>query len=358
MPAYVAALCTELDQVGRGCPAEVHTIFFGGGTPSLLPLPLLQQIFASIHRSYRLTPDVEITLEANPGTLNREYLDGLLGLGINRLSLGVQSANPSELQLLEREHDYPDVIRAVAWARSAGIRNLNLDLIFGLPYQHLESWKATLELALGLAPEHFSLYNLILEHGTPLNAWVERGLLSAPDDDRAADMYEWALARMAQAGYRHYEISNWARQSGANGLLACRHNLQYWRGEPYLGIGAGAHGYAAQVRTANVRAPQAYIDRQAQGAPRPFPRSAATVNVTPIAPSTAMRELMMVGFRLLEEGIPRKAFQRLFGCDPWDIFAGELSRLQETGLVESTPDCWRLTPRGVMLGNQVFMQFV
>jgi oxygen-independent coproporphyrinogen-3 oxidase len=269
IPEYVSALCAEIDclalSAGQRLPA--HTIFFGGGTPSLLPILEVERILAALHNAFDLQADLEITLEANPGTLTRSYLQDLHSLGVNRLSLGLQSAHPGELKLLERIHTYPEAIQSVAWARQVGFDNLNLDLIFGLPEQTLETWQNSLQLALGLHPEHFSLYALTIEHDTPFGRWSKRGLLTPPDPDLAADMYEWASEQLEKLSYAQYEISNWARShplpapSSPAPSYACRHNLQYWRNLPYLGLGAGAHGYAAGFRTENLLSPLAYIQR-------------------------------------------------------------------------------------------------
>jgi oxygen-independent coproporphyrinogen-3 oxidase len=372
---YTRALCREIKQAAERFPphAGVHTLFFGGGTPSLLPLSDLGQILSAVRTGFSLTHDVEITLEANPGTVSLAYLRGLRALGVNRLSMGMQSADPGDLRILEREHDFFDVVNAVKWARLAGFENLNLDLIFGLPYQTLESWQHTLNLAVGLNPDHLSVYNLILEHGTPMNAWVARGLLNEPDDDVAATMYAWAMEYLPKAGYAHYEISNWARRDADGQVMACRHNLQYWYNLPYLGLGAGAHGFAGGVRTANVRAPGAYIERclrekaslrlqekrggGAEGK-RKFPRTAATVNVTAIDRSTEMQETMMVGLRLVEAGVSGETFERRFGEKIEVVFEKELKELIGNGLLEWVDGHVRLTERGKWVGNQVFMQFV
>jgi len=400
---YTRALCREIERVQETTPAgaRFHTLFFGGGTPSLLPLSDLDQILSAVRAGFTLTDDAEITLEANPGTVSLDYLRGLRALGINRLSMGMQSADPGDLRILEREHDFFDVVNAVKWARQARFENLNLDLIFGLPYQSLESWQRTLDLAVGLQPDHLSVYSLILEHGTPMNAWVERGLLPMPEDDLAASMYEWAMERLPKAGYEQYEISNWARRDAGGRVMACRHNLQYWLNLPYLGLGAGAHGYAGGVRTANVLAPRAYIERLSESASqrfgksanhqtsqpsnhpttqpsnhpttkpanqqttqpsnhpiRTFPRTAATVNVTPIDGMMEMQETMMVGLRLVEKGVSARTFEARFGEKIEAVFAGELRELVGAGLLEWVEDRVRLTERGKMLGNQVFMQFV
>ncbi len=337
---YIQALSREIELAAQaaGERLPVHTIFFGGGTPSLLPSEDLAQVFDRLHRAFEIHPEAEITLEANPGTLSPDYLRALRSVGVNRLSLGVQSAHPEDLRLLEREHGYFEVTRSFAWARRAGIENINLDLIFGLPDQSLSRWQQTLELALELNPEHFSLYALTLEHGTPLEAWVQRGLAPEPDSDRTAEMYDWATERLAAAGYVQYEISNWARRETGKSFLACRHNLQYWRNQPYLGLGAGAHGFAGGYRTANVLAPAAYIRRLATGGAADFPATPATVSLEVVDRETEMQETMLMGLRLTLEGVSRARFQGRFGAAPEDVFQAEIQMLCQQGLLEWTDD--------------------
>jgi oxygen-independent coproporphyrinogen-3 oxidase len=376
IPSYARALCAEITHAASTADKQlpVHSVFFGGGTPSLLPLVELDHILGTVAANYDLLPGVEITLEANPGTLSLEYLRDLRNLGVNRLSLGVQSAHPAELRLLERIHDYGDVTRSVSWARQAGFDNLNLDLIFGLPEQPLENWQHTLALALGLQPEHFSLYALSLEHGTPFGNWARRGLLSTPDPDAAADMYEHASEVLANSGYSQYEISNWARSRplpagplsgrtehglGEGERLACRHNLQYWRNQPYLGFGAGAHGYANGVRTANVLSPAGYIERLAVSRqPLAFPWTPATQNATSVDRDAEIAETMMMGLRLIQEGVSDTAFQKRFGQSLGERFAAPIERFTRLGLLEWSGDRLRLTTRGRLLGNQVFVEFI
>jgi len=368
IPAYVEALCVEACMVAEAWPEApplgVDTIFLGGGTPSLLPTDHIRQILDVLRRSFRLAPEVEITLEANPGTVNRSALGALREAGVNRLSLGAQSADPSILHLLERTHDFGQVDSAVRQARSAGFENLNLDLMLGVMTQTMESWLASLQAALGLQPEHLSLYMLSVEEGTPLAAWVRSGKLLAPDADQAAEMYEAACEVLEAAGYLHYEISNWARQrpQSASGLEArgwvCRHNLRYWRNLPYLGLGAGAHGSTAGFRYANVLSPQAYIQRLAQPNLEPFPFSPAAVSRVPIDRETEMRETLLMGLRLLEEGIPSGRFRSRFGLTPQEAFPEEVGRWQAEGLLELQEDRLRLTRRGWLLSNQVFVDLV
>ncbi len=363
IPEYVRALCRETDLVSQsaGQRLPAHTIFFGGGTPSLLPAAELDRIMSTLAEDFDLREGIEVSLEANPGTVSLDYLKDLRRMGINRLSFGMQSAHPDDLRLLERIHDYQDVAAAVRWARQAEFDNLNLDLIFGLPYQTLERWQQTLDLALALQPEHFSLYSLIVEPGTPLQRWVDRGLLSGPDDELAADMYDLASERLEAVGYHQYEISNWARRGGNGEALACRHNLQYWRNQPYLGLGSGAHGYANGKRVANVKGIRPFVKRSLEREAQGFPVGPATEEVNPIDRWTEMQETLMVGLRLTEEGVSASMFQERFGEPLEQVFRREIHRLTGNGLLEwagPQGDTLRLTQHGRLLGNQVFMQFV
>ncbi len=375
MPAYVDALCEELAFVGDSIvhadeggldlhDRQVHTVFFGGGTPSLLPDGGVSEILRRVHSSFSVRRDCEITLEANPGTLRPAQLDSLRESSVNRLSLGAQSAQPVELRLLDRAHSFEDVVAAVRWARRAGFDNLNLDLIYGLPRQTLAAWSESLERTVALEPEHLSLYALSLEHGTPLRAWVERGLVASPDPDEAADMYELACDRLAQAGYLQYEISNWARDGGglaSDGDLpdrACRHNVQYWRNRPYLGFGAGAHGCAMGYRYSNVLSPRQYIERLRRQGRAQMPCSPAVAERTRVDGATEMDETMLLGFRLTREGIRSDWFQRRFGEDPRNRYGRRLTALEADGLIENRPERLRLTPRGRLIGNRVFQAFV
>ena len=367
IPAYTRALYTEIKYLGRSDTSRklpVHTVFFGGGTPSLLPIENLAAITNSLDHAFDLQPELEITLEANPGTLSRNYLSDLHKLGVNRLSLGVQSANPGELRLLERQHSYEDVIHSVTWARQAGFDNLNLDLIFGLPYQTLRGWQNTLNLAVALHPEHFSIYALTLEHGTPFGNWARRGLLEEPDGDLAAEMYEWASERLENAGYEQYEISNWAHNLQERSF-ACRHNLQYWQNQPYLGLGAGAHGYASRMRTVNVLSPTAYIRRfnstEAKEVNYEFPLTPATQSAARVEPDDEMGETMMMGLRLVKEGVSDINFSARFGVPLQQKYGKQIERLVKIGLLEWAGDHHerlRLTQWGRLLGNQAFMEFV
>jgi oxygen-independent coproporphyrinogen III oxidase len=368
MPAYVQALCGEIllvsraaEQAGLGRPVAT-TVFFGGGTPSLLPPHHLASILGELRRAFALTEGCEISLEANPGTVDAGYLRALRDLGVNRLSFGVQSAQPDELRLLDRLHTFEQAVEAVDWARQAGFDNLNLDLIYGIMGQTLADWQDTLHRAVDLAPEHLSLYALTLEAGTPMQTQVEAGVLAPPDPDVAADMYEWSRGELERAGYQHYEISNWGRgEPGDHRLVpayACRHNLLTWHLQPYLGLGAGAHGSVPGWRYANVRHPTAYVERIRTGQPAAFPFSPAVAETWPIDPETERRERLLVGLRLVEEGVESREFAERFGLSLEGSFGAVLHELEAQGLLEVTAERVRLTKRGHLLGNRVFIHFV
>lgn len=341
---YAAAVAREMRQAGS---QDIQTIYIGGGTPTVLPVLLLSMILREARAAYRVTPDAEVNLEANPGTVDLQKLRALRRLGITRLSLGVQSLDDQELRLLGRIHCAAEALQSYQAARHAGFDNVNLDLIYGLPRQLLGSWQHTLERALALRPDHLSLYALTLEENTPLARAVNRGDLPEPDGDVAADMYELAERMLAAAGFLHYEISNWA----AGEAFQCLHNLTYWRNEAYLGVGAGAHSWAAGKRWANVESPAAYT-QQILGGHSPVAEQEA------IGPDLEIGETMMMGLRLLEEGVEYERFRCRFGLDLREHFSREIQDLSERGLIVADAERVRLSERGHLLGNQVFVRFL
>ena len=376
IPAYVTALINEIEFVGLCAdPLNIHTVFFGGGTPSLLSAPQFDSILQALRAAFTFTADVEISIEANPGTVSPEKLNAIRKSGINRISFGVQSANTEELHMLEREHNFFDVIEAVSSARKAGFDNLNLDLIYGLPEQTLSTWQTTLQRIVDLHPEHISAYALTLEHGTPFGRWSSKGLLPLPDPDLAAEMYEYAEEFLANNGYVHYEISNWAKSVerltlNVQPTFACRHNLQYWRSLPYLAFGAGAHGYANGYRYSNALRIKTYIERLSQPSSfilHPFPLSPATINQHKQMLKDDMCEYMLNNLRLTNAGVAESDFRLRFGSGLLDVYQKEIGELIRDGLLEyaktsevlkTSEVCLRLTKRGRLLGNQVFMRFV
>ncbi len=357
VPSYTPSLLREIElwspATGR---SRVHSVFFGGGTPSLTSLADLEAIIARVRQCYQVAPDAEWTLEANPTELTSEHLRGMRELGINRLSIGVQSLHDDELRLLDRLHTAERVTEAVGAARAAGFDNLNLDLIFGLIEQPLERWQETLERTLALSPEHLSCYALTVEPGTALYYRVEKGILPEPDPDVAADQYEWTQARLARAGYEQYEISNWAKPG-----RRCAHNLVYWRGEPYLGLGAGAHSYFRGQRFANVDSPVRYVEAvDASHAERTESGRATLRQIaggeTPDA-ETARADVAILGLRLLE-GIDENAFTRRFGATLDEAFGPALDKHLGYGLLERADGRMRLSQRGLLLANEVFVDLL
>ena len=332
---------------------RVETVFFGGGTPSLLPLPEMEAVVTALKANFDIESGAEFSLEANPGTLDAAHLQGLRRLGFNRISFGVQSFHDDELRTLERIHDADEVKDAYRWAREAGFNNVNLDLIYGLQGQTFEGWQTNLETALSLGPEHLSLYALTLEEGTPLTRDVERGRKSGPDLDLQADMFEWSRERMKQDGFHHYEVSNWAREG-----RECRHNLVYWRNGDWLGMGPGAHSHMFGERFADAASPRRYIelvneteageglDSMRQVAMREGPDR-----------EREMSETAFLALRL-REGLDISAWKARFGVDIMNIFGEAIKETQELGLTEITDGRLRLREEAVLLGDEAFMRFL
>ena len=241
-------------------PRKASTVFFGGGTPTLLPVTDLTNMFSAIQRTWGLEPGAEVTTEANPDSVDREYLEALKAAGFTRVSFGMQSAVPHVLATLERTHDPARIPLVVQWARDAGL-DVSLDLIYGTPGESLDDWRVSLEHALAQNPDHISAYALIVEDGTKLARQIRKGEVATPDDDLQADMYELADEMLAAGGYDWYEVSNWSRGDGHES----RHNLAYWQGHDWWGVGPGAHSHVGGVRWWNVKHPAAYADRIAAG---------------------------------------------------------------------------------------------
>jgi len=353
--AFVDALCKEIVAVAEGRPEiPLVSVFFGGGTPSLLSVPDYRRLLTTIRQHFVLLPNAEITIEANPNDLSPLYAEGLLEVGVNRLSIGMQSANARELELFQRQHDQKMVDEAVKWSRQAGFSSISLDLIYGIPDQTLSDWHSTLDQAFALQPQHFSLYNLDFKGGTVLTNWVKTGVAPVPDDDLSADMYELATEVLGNAGFQQYEISNWAKPGHQS-----RHNLQYWYNDPYLGLGPGAHGYAAGIRYTVVRSPVRYIEKlKGSVLPRQFPRSPATAKAVRVDPRTEMAETIMMGLRLTEQGIERKRFRARFGVDLVAAHPDEVEKHVTYGLLEVDAERVRLTKAGRFLSNAVIRDFV
>lgn len=357
---FVAALRDEIAFAGGQARREdgekrrCRTIFFGGGTPSLLSAEQVALLLATAREVFDVDADAEISLEANPGALEYGHLGELRSLGVNRLSMGAQSFDPALLRWMGRIHSPEDVERAFGAARAAGFENINLDFMYALPGQTLESWTATLERTLALEPDHLSLYSLIVEEHTPLHRWVSEGKVAPPDDDLAADMYEHARQRLREAGYVHYEISNWAK-SGRE----CAHNLTYWRNLPYIGLGAGAHSWYAGQRFAEAKSLREYTERvngtiaaSGQTASNTLP-AAAVIEEEAISRELEMAETVILGLRLTA-GVDLADFERRYSQSLESVFSERIRETREVGLVETVEGRLRLTEQGTLLGNEVF----
>ena len=358
IPAYVRSLKKEIEIAGHFIKGieEIQSVYFGGGTPTLLKAYFINDFIQKVRETFKFTPVVEITSEANPCELTKDYLTSLVAAGVNRLSIGMQSAVSRELKLLGRRHTREDTANAVDSARQAGFKNINLDLIFGIPEQTLASFRESLTFALDLQPEHLSLYALTLEETTPLAGQVRKGEISAIDDDLAGDMYSMAMEMLVDWGFIQYEISNWS----LSGRFECTHNLQYWRNLHYLGFGAGAHSHYNKIRWENCASIKKYISSLKTVEPERFPAAAAEINQ--LDKQTLIQETIMMGLRLTREGLIDSQFICRFGMSIEDLFENEIRVLIDQGLLEwavlEKERHLRLTRRGRMLGNQVFMRFM
>ena len=362
IPGYTKALVAEIHLWGSLLNNPlVSTVFFGGGTPSYVPSKDIRSILEATRSAFRVQSEAEISMEANPGDLSLERVKLLPIMGINRLSIGVQSFNDSLLHMLGRRHSSEDAVEAYGVARRAGFTNISLDLMYGLPHQTLDQWRDTLNKALYLYPEHLSLYCLTLEDGTPMEKQVRLSELPQPDSDLAADMYLLAEELLAEAKYHHYEISNWSQDS-----MESRHNLTYWHNNPYLGVGPGAHSYLNRNRFHNVTSPGKYIRLIESALPPSSPEdtiSAEAIRKVPtvddietIEQPLEMAETMMLWLRL-NEGVSLEAFAERFGKTLPEIYGEEIRDLISIGLLEQLNGVLRLTGRGRLLGNEVFLRF-
>ena len=355
---YVAALLQEIRQVAGMAhqvqqlrPAE--TLFFGGGTPSLLAAEQVRSLIDGVEAAFGFVPGREVTLEANPETVAGDYLAAIRQAGVNRLSFGMQSADAAELTLLGRTHGVDTVYEAVNKAQAAGFTNFNLDLIYGLPDQNMAGWERSLSTALEMKPPHLSLYCLTIEEGTPMYRWLRDGRIAIPDPDQAAEQYEAACRILDQAGYRHYEISNWALPG-----YECRHNLAYWRDHEFLGFGAGAHGKAFGQRYSLVRQPRVYIRRMSTDLNTAYPLSSAVAESHVLDRLEAMSDRVITQLRLLQEGLDLMAFKEQFGQTIDEAFDRLPGQLETWGLLRREDGRLLLTDRGRFISNQVFYRFV
>lgn len=344
---YLKAVKKELYEtaIRRGGGPPLETVFFGGGTPTVMPVEEVTGLLVHAEKLFGIAPDAEISIEANPGTVDTRYLRRLVEAGFNRLSLGVQSLNDAELTVLGRCHTANQAIVTVKAARNAGVLNLSLDLMYGLPGQTLHDWSTTLEGALRLAPEHLSLYQLTVEEGTPLADRVDSGALTLPDEDTIVAMDELNIEFCARAELELYEISNFARPG-----FRCRHNINYWQNGEYLAAGAGAVSYLAGAREKRI------------GDPLQYCRCIET-NRDPIIEheklnrEASFRETVVMGLRMTE-GVDRRRLEERFGLNPVTYYGAVLEKLLAAHLLELTSTHLRVTDRGRLYSNIVLAELV
>ena len=348
IPAYVDAIRRDLERQSADVrDRRVQSVFLGGGTPSLLSRDQVKSVLGTVKACFTLLPNAEITLEANPNSADRSVFAAYREAGVNRLSIGVQTTDRRGLRVLGRQHEAVDADAAVQAAAAAGFERLSVDLIFGWPGQTTEIWKRDLEAAERWPVDHLSLYSLIIEAGTPMADAVQRRVLTPLDDDAAGELYELAIEELAGTGFTHYEVANWARSDGARSI----HNQVYWRNGDFLGLGSGAHGTLSGRRTMAHPLPKTYIEAVEAGA-SPFSNSEE------IDERTARGETMMLGLRLLEEGVERAAFEHRHGVSLDDAFGGTIRELVGLRLMADDGTRVLLTRRGLMVANDVCARFL
>ncbi len=336
---------------------EISTLFIGGGTPSILKAESLAQIMAAVRADFALAADCEATIEANPGTLTADWLETCRAAGLNRLSLGLQSADDGELRTLGRIHTWEQFLASYGMVRRAGFENVNVDLMSALPGQSLASWERSLREVTALEPEHISAYSLIVEEGTPFcERYSGAGAKLLPDEDTERAMYRAAKEILGRAGFERYEISNYAKPG-----RACRHNIGYWTGEEYLGLGLGASSYVDGWRFSNTGDMERYLaagraemcgNRDGCGHKAAFYES-----VTRTTEQSRMEEFMFLGLRMVR-GVPEDEFARRFGKTMDEVYGPVLRQMEELGLMEKDGAFWRLTERGIDVSNGVMAEFL
>ena len=346
---YVEALCKEIAGYKELTKEyQLATIYFGGGTPSVLEVSFIEQILNTVKKNFAVDMAAEVTLEVNPGTASLEKLKRYQELGINRLSIGVQSAKEKELALLGRIHTFEEAKQTYFWAREAGFENISLDLMSALPGQSLEDYKQNVEAILSLNPEHISSYSLIIEEGTPFYQQYAEGAPKKdelPEEETDRAMYAYTKERLVQAGYERYEISNYAKPG-----FESRHNSSYWIGTEYLGVGLGASSLFTTARYHNETDLTAYIEAIETG-------QDARREIERLVLEEQMEEFMILGLRMMK-GVSRQEFQKRFGKAMETVYGSALSKLEKQGLLVKEGDRIALTETGIDVSNQVFIEFV
>jgi oxygen-independent coproporphyrinogen-3 oxidase len=344
---YHKALLQELDAFFARCwwTDEADSIYFGGGTPSLVPVEHIAEILAACRRRFPVSADCEISLESNPGTLTADKAAAYREMGINRVSIGAQSFDDLELVTIGRDHTGNQVDESVAQLRESGIRDVNIDIMLGLPGQTEEHWRRNLERTSALAPDHISVYMLDLDERSPLYHHIAKGRCTVPDDDLISNLYLRTLRHFADCGYEQYEISNFAFPGHH-----CRHNLKYWLREPVLGFGVGSHSYDGQFRYANYSSMNAYLQAVESGKSPVEWRER-------VESSQALEETLFLGLRL-NRGVDWQGLRQNYDLRELEAYESSLREMSASGLLEWKDCVIRLTTRGMLLSNEVFQRFV
>lgn len=338
---YIEALLKEIRAAEHTEDYEIVSVFIGGGTPSALKAEAIASIMRTLQEQFFFCEDAEVTIEANPGTVDLEKLTIYRNVGINRLSLGLQSTDAEELKLLGRIHSYEEFLKSYEWAREAGFSNINIDLMFAIPGQTGEAWRQHLYQVAELNPEHISAYSLIIEEGTP---FAEQNL-DLPDEDTEYQMYEDTAEILERYGYRQYEISNYAKQG-----YMCRHNAGYWQRREYLGFGLGASSLYRGMRFSNTRRMQEYLKESRNP-------DQIRKDVTVLSRNEQIEEFMFLGLRMTE-GISEKKFEENFDVRLMDVYGDILQKYEETGFMEHIETKWRLTRKGIHVSNHILADFL
>ena len=338
---YIEALLKEIRAAEHTEDYEIVSVFIGGGTPSALKAEAIASIMRTLQEKFFFCEDAEVTIEANPGTVDLEKLTIYRNVGINRLSLGLQSTDAEELKLLGRIHSYEEFLKSYEWAREAGFSNINIDLMFAIPGQTGEAWRQHLYQVAELNPEHISAYSLIIEEGTP---FAEQNL-DLPDEDTEYQMYEDTAEILERYGYRQYEISNYAKQG-----YMCRHNAGYWQRLEYLGFGLGASSLYGGMRFSNTHQMQEYLKESRNP-------DQIRKDVTVLSRNEQIEEFMFLGLRMTD-GISEKKFEENFNVRLMDIYGDILQKYEETGFMEHIETKWRLTRKGIHVSNHILADFL
>ena len=338
---YIEALLKEIRAAEHTEDYEIVSVFIGGGTPSALKAEAIASIMRTLQEQFFFCEDAEVTIEANPGTVDLEKLTIYRNVGINRLSLGLQSTDAEELKLLGRIHSYEEFLKSYEWARKAGFSNINIDLMFAIPGQTGEAWRQHLYQVAELNPEHISAYSLIIEEGTP---FAEQNL-DLPDEDTEYQMYEDTAEILERYGYRQYEISNYAKQG-----YMCRHNAGYWQRLEYLGFGLGASSLYGGMRFSNTHQMQEYLKESRNP-------DQIRKDVTVLSRNERIEEFMFLGLRMTE-GISEKKFEENFDVRLMDVYGDILQKYEETGFMEHIETKWRLTRKGIHVSNHILADFL